>query len=260
MSNKYQTTKGNKDLKVITCIQARMGSTRLKKKALRKISGKTLIEQIFNRLQTAKEIDGIVLATSLNKENDALVKHAKKIGLEYYRGSEKDLVSRLYETCKKFKADALVRITGDCPLVDPDLVDKLVNVFRCQPDRYDYLTNIFPRTFPDGLDTEVYPFLTLKKLYQEIGKNSSDRENFPGYILKNHRRFRIFNLKNPQDLSPVRITVDYPEDLVLVRRIFKILGEEDKIFKMQDIIKLLDQMPNLKLINIKRGFSLKKTI
>jgi len=241
----------NKRLKVIACIQARMGSLRLKKKALKKILGKTIIEHILKRLKAAKEIDEIVLSTSLKKGNNSLVKHAKDIGLRYYRGSEEDLISRLCETAKKFKADALVRVTGDCPLVDPDLVDKLVRIYRRHPKKFDYLTNIFPRAFPDGFDLEIYPFPTLSLLSKKINKNSPYRESFPSYILKNEKNFRIFNLKNKENLSSFRLTLDYKNDLELISQIFEILGKNGRIFKLKPIIKLLKQKPNLIKINKK---------
>lgn len=238
-------------LKIIACIQARIGSARLKGKVLKKVLGKTIVEHIFHRLKASREIDDIVLSTSTRKENDVLVKHARRIGLKYYRGGEKDLVSRLYKTILKFRADALVRVTGDCPLVDSDLVDKLTGIFRKFPQKFDYLTNIFPRTFPDGLDIELYPLSTLKLLFKKISKKSPYRENFPSYILENSKTFHIFNLKNKENLSFLRLTVDYQEDLELISEIFKTLGKNGKIFKMRDIIKLLKKRPNLIKINQK---------
>ena len=148
-------------MKVVACIQARMASTRLSGKVLRRIMAKTLIEHIFRRLKAARELDGIVLSTSLNKENDVLVKHAVDIGLKYYRGSEEDLVSRLYQTARKFHADILVRVTGDCPLVDPKIMDKMVKIYRDKYTDIDVMTNAFPPTFPDGLDIDLLPLSTL---------------------------------------------------------------------------------------------------
>lgn len=233
-----------KSLKVIACIQARMGSTRLKKKALRKILGKTLIEHIFNRLKTSREINDIVLATSLKKENDILVKHAKDIGLKYYRGSEEDLVSRYYETCKEFKANAIVRITGDCPLVDPKLVDKMVKIYRRNYKKIDLVTNIFPRTFPDGLDTEILPLSTLKKLNEEV-KDTFYRESLTVYIMENSQKFRISNFKNSKDLSSMRLTIDYLKDLVFVKKIYRALYQENKIFDLAKILNFLKKSKHI---------------
>ena len=241
-------------LRVVACIQARMGSIRLKKKALRKILGKTLIEQIFKRLKLADEIDGIVLCTSLAKENDILVKHAKSIGLKYYRGSETDLISRIYETAKKFRANAIVRITGDCPLVDPEIVDRMVRFWRANYQNFDLVTNVFPPTFPDGLDVEILPTPTLKKIDSEV-KDSRYREWLTCYIMENYSKFRIYNFQSPfgSSLKNMRWTVDYPEDLAFVREIFKNLGKRGEIFTTADILNLLKEKPKISDINIDRA-------
>ncbi len=243
--------KNKKRLRVIACIQARMGSTRLKKKALRKILGKTLIEHIFLRLKKAKELDGIVLSTSLNRENDVLTRHAKEIGLEYYRGSEKDLISRLYQTAKKFRADAIVRITGDCPLVAPELVDKMIKIYRRKTKKIDLVTNIFPPTFADGLDVEVLSLAVLKQLNTEV-KEVLGREWLTCHIMENPERFQIYNLKNSVNLSSMRWTVDYPEDLAFVEEIFKAFDGEDKIFTLRDVLNFLEKNPQILKINANR--------
>lgn len=251
MLNKNLSNFHSKKLRIVACIQARMGSKRLKRKALLKISNRTLTENISRRLKTAREIDDIVLATSLKKENDILIKHAQDIGLKYYRGSEEDLVSRLYETAQKFKADALVRICGCCPLVDPELVDKAVKIYRKNYQNIDFLTNCFPPTFPDGLDIDILPFSTLKKIHTEV-KKPLYREWFPSYIMENPKKFRIYNLKNSLNLSSIRWTVDYPEDLVLIRKIFKALDRKNRIFSMKDVLNFLKKNPQISKINEKR--------
>jgi spore coat polysaccharide biosynthesis protein SpsF len=237
-------------LKIVACIQARMGSTRLKKKVLKKILGRTLIEHIFRRLKKTQEINEIVLTTSRKKENDVLVKHAKDIGLKYYRGEEKDLVSRLYQTNKEFKADALVRITGDCPLVDPKLIDKMVKIYRKNYKKIDFVTNVFPPTFPDGLDIEILSTSILERLDNEI-KDSFYREGLTFYIMENPKKFRIYNFKNSINLSSMRWTVDYPEDLVFIREIYKTFDKKNKIFTIADILNFLKKNPPISKINAK---------
>lgn len=227
-----------------------MGSVRLKNKVLRKIRGRTLIEHIFSRLRRARELDGIVLSTSLQEDNDVLAKYAENIGLKYYRGDETDLVSRFYNTARKFKADAVVRITGDCPLVDPRLADKMVKIYRENHGKIDFMTNVFPPTFPDGLDIDILPILTLKRLNSEL-KNPLHREWLTAYIMENPEKFRIRNLKNSVNLSSVRLTVDYPEDLILVGEIFKALGEKND-FTADDIVKFLKENPHISKINANR--------
>ncbi len=243
--------KPKRKLKVIACIQARMGSSRLKGKALLKVSGKSVIENIFQRLKSAKEIDGIVLATADNKENDVLAKHAERVGLKCYRGSEKDLISRHYETAQKFGADALLLTTGDAPFTDPEIVDRMVKIYKKNYKKFDYFTNGFPPTFPHGLDIDIIPSSTLKKLDNEV-KSPFYRECFYAYTMENPKKFRIHNLKNPVDLSSIRLTLDYPEDLIITRKIFNALGRRNKIFVMKDILKFLKENPEVLEINKKR--------
>jgi len=238
-------------LKVIACIQARMGSRRLKKKALLKISGKSLIENMLLRLKAAKEIDDIVLATVNSKENDILAKHAEKIGLKYYRGEENDLISRHHETAKKFGADALLLITADCPLLDPKIADRLAKIYRKNYKKFDFFTNSFPPTFPHGLDIDIVPVLTFERLNNEI-KNPFYRECYGAYIMENPEKFRIYNLKNSINLSQIRLTVDYLEDLILARKIFNALNKKNKVFVMKDILKFLKKNPQILEINKKR--------
>jgi spore coat polysaccharide biosynthesis protein SpsF len=243
-------TKENKQ-KIVAVIQARMGSKRLPKKALKKINGKTLIEWVKYRLSFSKEIDQIVLSTADNRANDPLAKLARAIGLGYYRGSENDLVSRIYETAKKFKADAIVRITGDCPLVDPALVDKMIKIYRKKSPNMDYVSNVLPPTFPDGSDIEIISTKTLKRLDREV-KNPLYREWITTTIMENPKKFKIYTLKNGKNLSFLRLTVDYPEDFKLAKIIFSRLHKEDRVFSLKDILALLKKEPALIKINEKR--------
>lgn len=239
----------NTKLKIVAVIQARLGSTRLPGKALKKILDKTLIEWIAYRLSFCREVDQIVLSTADNEENSPLVDLAKSIGLKYFCGSEDDLVSRIYNTAKRFSADAIVRVTGDCPLVDPRIVDSLVIKFR-QQSSLEYITNILPPTFPDGLDVEVISFKALKRLDREV-KDKLRREWITTTIMENPGNFKTLNIKNKKDLSGLRLTVDYPKDFELVKRIFFKLHRPEKIFVLADILKLLNQEPMLSKINEK---------
>lgn len=237
-------------LKIIAVIQARIGSARLSKKVLRKINGKTLIEWINYRLSFCKEVNKIVLSTSVDSANDVLADLATEINLDYYRGSETDLVQRLNDTANKFHADAIVRITGDCPLVDPELVDKIVSIYRGKADSLDYITNILPPTFPDGLDIEIISTPTLKRLDREV-KDPLYREWITTTIMENLGSYKIFNYSNDKNISYLRLTVDYQEDLDLVSKIFDELHVEGKIFVLEDILALLKRKPELVEINKK---------
>ncbi len=239
----------NSKLKIVAVIQARLGSKRLPGKVLKKILGRTLIEWIYYRLSFCKEIGQIVLSTADTAENDKLAGHAKKIGLAYFRGSEKDLVSRLYNTAKKFSADAIVRITGDCPLVDPSLVDELVRAYR-RKKSLDYVCNILPPTYPDGMDIEILSFAALKRLDKEV-KDELHREWLTTTIMENPKKFKILNIPYKRNLSYLRLTVDYPEDFKLAEIIFKKLYKEGEVFTTEDILKLFKKRSSLVKINEK---------
>lgn len=234
---------------MVGIIQARMGSTRLPKKVLRKIMDKTLIEWIKYRLSFCNEINQIVLATANTPENDPLENLARSIGLEYYRGSEKDLVSRLFEAAKKFNADAVVRITGDCPLVDPTIIDKLVSEYRKKPE-LDYVCNVLPPTFPDGMDVEVISLAALKRLNNEVA-DPLYREWITTTLMENPDKYKVLNIPYRNNLSYLRLTVDYPEDFELTEIIFNKLHKGRKVFTMEDILKLFKKEPDLIKINEK---------
>ncbi len=236
-----------KKVNVLAVIQARMGSTRLPGKVLKTIAGKTMIERIFDRLKACNEVDTIALATSTNKENDALAEHATHIGLATYRGNENDLISRHGEALRKFKGDALIRITADCPLVDPLIVDEMVKLFRKSPD-FDLVTNIFPRSFPKGLDIEIISSEAFAKLDKDV-TDPYYRELLTYYIMEHPQTFRIMNFPYEKDLSLLRWTVDYQEDLEFVEKIYDTLLKEKPIFTMQDVLTLLEEHPELSKIN-----------
>lgn len=237
-----------KNLKVIAAIQARMGSKRLPGKVLRTIEDKTMIEHIWERLKACKEVDQIVLATSTQPENDVLIDHAQTLGLAYIRGSEEDLIQRHSAVLETYEGNALIRITADCPLVDPLLIDAMVCVYRSDPSSVDLVTNVFPRTFPKGLDIEILPRHTLKRLNKEVEK-SSYRELLTSYIMEYPQEWRIKNFSFKENLSGLRWTVDYQEDLLFVEKIFEALGKKNKIFTMKDILAFLKKNPKIAKIN-----------
>ena len=146
--------------KIIAIVQARMGSARLPGKVLKEVNGKPLIEILFHRLPHSKKIDKIILATSNSKENDHLAKIVEKLGFEVFRGSEDDVLDRYYEAAKPYSPEAVVRITGDCPIIDPQLVDEIIGLY--QENNVDYVSNTSPPTYPYGLDTEVFSFKALE--------------------------------------------------------------------------------------------------
>ena len=232
--------KSRQQKKIEAIIQVRMGSTRLPRKVLADIEGKPMIWHVVNRLKFSKKLDEIILAIPDSKENDVLEKFAKDNKIKYFRGSEKDCLSRYYETAKKFKCDVIVRITSDCPLIDPKIVDLAIK--KHLNSGADYTSNIFKRTFPRGLDTEVFNFSTLEQVrkksekpYQREGVVVSE------YIYENQGMFHLADIisENKENLSYMRWTVDEIKDLEFVREIYKRLYKKGKIFLMEDVITLL---------------------
>ena len=204
-------------MKVIALVQARMGSLRFKDKVIKKINGIPLISILLKRLSKSKKIDEIILVTSNDKKNLPLIKIVKELGIKCFLGSEDNVLERYYKASKKFKADTIVRITGDCPLVDAGLVDEFVEKFNSK--KIDYLSNTIHPTFPDGMDIEVFSFSSLVKCFNEA-KSDYDCEHVTPYI-KNTNFFEIFNVMNKKNLSSYRWTVDEESDFKVIKKIFK---------------------------------------
>ena len=248
-------------MKVVAIVQARMGSTRLPGKILKLASGKTLLEHLISRLRRADSIDKIIIATTNSENDEAVCRLAKKIGVSCFRGSESDVLDRYYQAAKEFKADVVVRITGDCPLIDPDIVDRVVTQYLKFVDEFDYVSNVRPPTYPDGMDVEVFSIKTLETFWKKAGLQS-EREHVTAYLTDHMRDFRVMNVTSEQDHSNLRLTVDNPEDLKLVRCIIRALFAEKKYFDLKDILSFLKTRTDLSLINshIKRNEGLLKSI
>jgi spore coat polysaccharide biosynthesis protein SpsF len=238
----------SKKKKVIALIQARVSSKRLPRKVLRKIADRTPIEWIGYRLSFCKEVDTIILATSTNPENDVLEAHAQEIGMECFRGSENDLINRCYDAAQEYAADAIVRVCADCPLVDPEIVDELVSIYKNGEESIDFICNNIPPTYPHGLDVEVIPTRTLKRLKDEV-KKPLYREWLTMTIIENQDRYTIRNSAHAKNLQDLRLTLDYEEDLVLLEEIFKRLHKDGEVFLLKDIEQLFMAEPRLKDIN-----------
>lgn len=203
-------------MKVVAIVQARMGSTRLPNKVMKPIGGVPMIELLLSRLSRAEEVDQIVVATSTDERNQPLIEHVRKLGYACEAGSENDVLDRFVQAAKRHEADIVVRITGDCPLVDSDLVDEAVQNFK--DAGADYFSNISPPTYPDGLDIEVFTFEALERASCETEK-LFDREHVTPY-LRGSGRFRTSSMRHVQDLSALRWTVDEADDLVVIENVF----------------------------------------
>ena len=230
---------------MIGCIiQARVGSKRLPKKILKNLDKKyNVLEYVINQLKYSKKIDKIIIATTLSRQDEVIVDFAKKHNYEYFRGSENDVLDRFYQCAKKFNLDTIVRITSDCPLIDPNIVDQVIEKFTLTNS--DYVTNTFPRTFPKGLDVEIFNFIVLANMWKNATL-PSEREHVTQFVF-NNKKFKIENFKNEQNLSSLRWTIDYEKDYEFLCKIIQKIVKRPIL--MNDVLKILDAEPDLKEIN-----------
>ena len=239
-----------KKRKIAAIIQARITSTRLPGKVLMDIEGKPMLWHVINRLKLSKKINEIILAIPNTKENDILEKFAKDNKVKYFKGSEEDVLSRYYEAAKEFKSDIVVRITSDCPLIDPQVVDLVIE--KHLNSGADYTSNVLQRTFPRGLDIEVFNFKVLEKTQKEARKNYQ-REHVTPYIYEHPEIFELQHIEAKGKLRrpELRLTVDTKEDLKLIREIYRHLYKLRKIFYTEEIIDLFNNHQELIKINEK---------
>jgi len=235
--------------KITALIQARMGSTRLSGKVLKKVLGKEILLRMYERVKMAKTVDEAVIITSLSKNDDRIASLCQENDIRYYRGSENDLLDRHYQAAKSCQADFVLKIPSDCPLTDPRIIDQVVTLWTENQDQYDYVSNYHPPTFPDGLDVEGCPFPILETAWREAAKPFEREHTFP-FIWDNPSRFRVGNISNPYGnmFLTHRWTLDYEEDLIFIQRIFEALGHNPHFF-MEDILNLLEEQPELVKIN-----------
>jgi glutamate-1-semialdehyde 2,1-aminomutase len=227
-------------MKTVAIVQARMGSTRLPNKVMKSINGKPMIEILLQRLARAQQVDEIVVATSEDPRNQTLVECVRALGYRCFVGSENDVLDRYYRAGQMAAASTVVRITGDCPLVDPALVDEAIGRFK--EARVDYLSNVSPATYPDGLDIEVFSFEALERAACETEKQF-DREHVTPY-LREDGRFRQAGIRNDEDLSALRWTVDEPADFDVVSNVFAHFAP-DANFTWRQVLALQRSQPQL---------------
>lgn len=233
-------------MKISAIIQARMTSQRLPGKVMADICSKPMIWHIVDRLRHSKKIDEIILAIPDIKESDGLEEFAKSHKIKYFRGSENDVLSRYYGAAKKFACDVIIRITGDCPLIDPQIIDLIIE--KHLGSKADYTSNCQQRTFPRGLDAEVFNFDVLKRVF-ESAKADDEKEHVTLYIEKHAKNFKLASVAGEKNLSHLRLTVDEKKDIDFVREIYENLYREDKIFLLDEILELLKKRPDLTAIN-----------
>ena len=232
---------------IVGIIQARISSERLPGKVLLDLAGEPMLVREIDRLSRAKMLDKIVVATSVNPNDDKIASLCKSREWNCFRGSEDDVLDRYYQTAQSHRASVIVRLTADCPLIDPLIVDQVIEEFNNRQPEIDYVSNIAPkRTYPRGLDTEVFRFDVLERAWQE-DKNPSSREHVTPYIRERSDLFQSFGVINDQDFSHMRWTVDTSEDLAFVRLIYEYF-DHDK-FSWQDVLAAVNAHPEWSEIN-----------
>ena len=240
---------------MIGCIiQARMGSSRLPGKVLMKSkNGKPLLYYVISQLRYCAKVKNFVIATTTNKEDDEIEKFAKKNSVSIFRGSEKDVLDRYYQCAKKYSFSTIIRITADCPLIDPSIVDKVIERFFS--GNYDFASNTLVRTFPIGTDVEVFSFSALNRAWENT-QLPSEREHVTPYLRK-EENFKIINVENDKNISNLRLTVDRIEDFELIKQILNNISINP--IHLEDVLELFSRKSELieinKHINHNEGFN-----
>jgi spore coat polysaccharide biosynthesis protein SpsF len=239
--------------KIVVVIQARKSSTRLPNKILLPLAGKPLLIRMYERVKVSRLADEIVIATTTEIEDEETVNLCKSENIKCFRGSKDNLLDRHYKTGIKYGADVVVKIPSDCPLIDPKIIDKVLNYYLKNTDKFDYVSNLHPATYPDGNDVEVIPIRILKKAFEEA-KTSMEREHTTPFIWDNPDRFRIGNVvwETGLDFSMShRFTIDYYEDYLFIKRVYDELYDKNNFFDLKDVLKLLEENPDIMKINEK---------
>ena len=241
--------------KISVIIQARMGSTRLPKKILKKIGNKTILQYVIDQVISSKLVDEIIIATTHLKEDEIIIKFCKKNNIKWFSGSTSDLLDRYYKCAKKYSCEIIVRITSDCPLIDPSVIDTAINKFL--QNSYDYVSNNIDMingkwenatcNYPQGMTVEITNINTLTKAWKNATKFSEREHVFP-YVQFNPKKFRISNIKNKTKFDMIRCTIDQNQDLIFLRKLVNLLPKRRPIH-IKDILKIVKKEHQLLKIN-----------
>lgn len=230
-------------MRKVAIIQARMGSMRLPNKVMKKILGKPVLWHIKSRLEKCELIDEVLIAATISPRDSIIEKFAQKNEMKIYRGAVDDIVDRFYKAATKFRADIVIRLWSDSPLIDPRIVDELVGKFLDQ--KAEYANNFYPRTFPFGMSLEVYSFMALEMIWR--GTTSPFFRKYPfDYIHQHPTLFRQVFLECKTDLSSLQLMIDWPEDLVALRRIFRTLHKQNLAYSLDNVLSAIRQNPELR--------------
>ena len=237
--------------KILIIVQARATSSRLPNKILLSILGETLLSRMIERLMQVKHSVQIVIATSENEEDNVIKTEAEFIGIPCFRGSLDNLLDRHYQTALKYGADIVLKIPSDCPLIDPQIVDKGIDYFIKNREQFDYVSNLHPATYPDGNDVEIMTMECLSKAWHEA-KRPLELEHTTPYIWENPDKFNIGNFAWETGLDysmSHRFTIDYRKDYFFIKKVFEELYFANPQFSLEDILNLLDRKPEIYKIN-----------
>jgi len=234
---------------IAAIIQARVNSTRLPRKVLLRADGKTFLEHMIARVKRSKTVERIIVAATTRREDRRIARIAERCGVRVFCGSESDVLDRYYQAARAHGVDIVVRLTGDCPVLDSAVIDTVVRRFVRNRRRFDYVSNVHPPTFPDGMDVEVFSFAALERAWREA-ERPSEREHVTSYIASHPNRFRSGNVARRSDLSALRLCLDEPADAVFLRRLIREFRATHRgTFGLPEILKLRKRQPALFDIN-----------
>ena len=235
-------------MNVTGIIAARMSSSRFPGKVMLKVDRKTILQHMIDRMSSAKKLDNIIVATSLNPKDNIIYEHCQRNNIECYRGNENDLIDRYYTISKKINCDIIAKFGADCPLIDPKVIDYVITTYL--DNDFDFVSNYGPppKTYPEGMTLDVYSANILYEAFHDA-KKPSEREHISPFFWNNPKRYRLHRVDYHTDISKYRFSLDYSEDFELIKIIFKKLYNENIIFTLEEIIQFLEKNPNIKKIN-----------
>lgn len=232
-------------MKTVAIIQPRMASTRLPDKVMKKLLDQTVLSHVIKRVKACHRIDQIVVATTTLPQDDSIVQEAELCGVDWFRGSETNVLERYYLTAKEYQADAIMRITSDCPLLDVEILNDLLSYFQEEREmglKIDYISNSLRRSFPRGLDAEVFTYNALEIAYNYATKDY-EKEHVTPYIYQHPDLFSLHNLSHDEDLSHYHWKLDTPEDYELIKIVYENLYPQNPLFGMDEILSFLEKKP-----------------
>jgi spore coat polysaccharide biosynthesis protein SpsF len=234
-------------MKTVAIIQAHMGSSRLPGKVLMDLGGKTVLERVVGRTQRCRELDQVVVATATLPSDDVIVDACNRMQVPVFRGSDSDVLDRFTGAARAYAAEICVRITSDCPLIDPGVSDEIIRRFKQASPPVDYASNKIPQSYPRGLDTEVFTFESLERAWRQATE-PYERTHVTIYIHERPEQFRLLSIVSDVDRADWRWTVDTGEDLEFLRQVYRRIGG-DGFFSWKEVLALLEREPSLREIN-----------